>query len=293
MPNEHDFALEKRLNKLDKNLHKRFTSMVFSMPYILANYKKVFPQYTDHAIIHSLNIIDFCNQIIGDQIEKLNADEVYVILLACYLHDTGMGISYNDYPEFSKQIDFKDYFESHSDKDIPTIIRSFHHEYSGLFIKKYASFLEIPSKEHIFAIAQVARGHRKLNLEDKNEFPIDFKVPNGNTICLPYLASLVRLADEIDVTAARNILIDFDYHKLKDEIDLIEFMKHEAIKNLIIEEKEFILEIESDDEKVLHHLEVAVNKMRKTLEECRHAVNGVTPYSITQERIVVRRINTK
>ena len=70
-------------------------------------------------------------------------------------------------------------------------------------------------------------------------------------------------------------------------------MKHEAIKNLIIEEKEFILEIESDDEKVLHHLEVAVNKMRKTLEECRHAVNGVTPYSITQERIVVRRINTK
>lgn len=289
-PRENDFALERRLALLDKKLHKKFTDVVFSMPFILSNYKKVFPNFTDHAIIHSLNVIEFCNKIIGDQINKLNADEIYSILLGCYLHDTGMGVGYRDYHDFSKEIDFKNYFDTHDRSDIPSIIRNFHHEYSGLFIKKYAHFLELPSEEHLFAIVQIARGHRKLDLEDRKEFPIDLKVPNGNTICLPYLASLVRLADEIDVTAARNCMLDVNYKNLKNEIDLLEFMKHDAIKDLVVTEKEFIMLVDTDNKEILKHLTVAANKMQQTLDNCRKAVNGVTPFIIKQVKIVIKNI---
>ena len=68
----------------------------------------------------------------------MNADEIYTLLTACYFHDVGMGISEKDYREFSPKIDFGQYFDTHSREDIPRIIRDFHNEYSGLFIRKYA-----------------------------------------------------------------------------------------------------------------------------------------------------------
>ena len=284
---EHDFALERRLSELSPELHERFNSVVFSSPYILTKYKTLFPTFTDHSIIHSLNVIEFCNMIIGDQIDKMNVDEVYVLLLGSYLHDTGMGVSKEDYEEFTPQIDFGTYFENHSKEDIPAIVRSFHHEYSGLFIKKYAKFFDFPSDEYMHAVIQIARGHRKVNLEDKKEYPIEYPLPNGNTICLPYLATLVRLADEIDVTAARNCLIDFKLTELTDEIDIIEFAKHEAVKELVTTDKEFIVKVETEDKALIKELEKLVEKMQKTLNVCRHAVNGVAKFTINQERVIL------
>lgn len=284
-----DFALEKRLRTLDKELHKKFSSLVFSMQYILKRYQMVFPTFTDHTMVHSLNVIEFCNCIIGEQINNMNADEIYVLLLSCYLHDTGMGISMKDYVEFSKNIDFKDFFVSHNKKDVPLIIRSFHHEFSGQFIKKYASFLEIPSNEHVFAIVQTCRGHRKVDLEDINEYPVEYALENGNTICLPYLSALLRLADEIDVTSARNCLIDYDLNTLND-MDLLEFSKHEAVRDLKVTDKEFIVLAKTDDEELLKALHKMVEKMQSTLDLCRHAVNKRTKFSITQEKVILKTI---
>ena len=286
----YDFSLEKRLMELDKNLHQRFTNTVFAMTKILSNYKLIFPYFTDHTELHSLNVIEFCNKIIGKQIENLNADEIYVILLGCYFHDTGMGISHKDYEEFSKQIDFKDYFDTHSKDDIPEIIRNFHNEYSGLFLKKYAPFFELPSEEHLFSIIQVSRGHRKTDLEDEKEYPKALKIPNGNTICLPYLSALVRLADEIDVTAQRNSQCIYDISKITGETNLIEFMKHDAITGLEVKEKEFIVKVHTNDEKLFKQIQIVGSKMQATLDICRHAVNGVTNHTITQEKVVFERI---
>ena len=152
---DYDFALEKRLRELDTDLHQRFKDTVFALQHILSNYQLIFPDFTDHTELHTLNIIDFCNQIIGDQIDKLNADEIYSILLGCYFHDTGMGISHKDFDEFSKNIDFGDYFDTHSRDNLPEIIRNFHNEYSGQFIRKYAPFFEFPSESHLFSIIQI------------------------------------------------------------------------------------------------------------------------------------------
>ena len=203
MSTNYDYLLERRLKELSPELHARFSDTVFALQQILSNYQLIFPLFTDHTELHSLNIIEFCNKLIGNQINKLNADEIYCILMGCYFHDTGMGISKRDFEEFSKKIDFGDYFLTHDKDNYPEIVRNFHNEYSGLFIKKYAKFFEFPSEEHLFAVIQISRGHRKTNLFDTKEYPVALKVPNGNTICLPYLSALVRLADEIDVTASR------------------------------------------------------------------------------------------
>jgi len=288
--NKHDFLLERRLKSIDPGLHQRFSDTVFALQQILSNYQLIFPDFTDHTELHSLNIIEFCNKLIGEQIDKLNADEIYVLLLGCYFHDTGMGISHNDFNEFSKQIDFGDYFDTHSRDNYPEIVRNFHQEFSGLFLRKYANFFEFPSEEHLFSIIQISRGHRKTNLNDEKEYPIDLKVANGNTICLRYLSALVRLADEIDVTASRNSKAIYDLNKIVRETDLIEFMKHEAVRALTVTDKKFIMSIKTDDQKVIDGLNVLVNKMKKTLDYCRDAVNNCTPYQITQEDVVIEKL---
>jgi len=290
MSKQYDFSLERRLRELDPKLHQLFADTVFALQQILSNYQLIFPDFTDHTELHTLNVIDFCNNLIGKQVDQLNADEIYVLLLGCYFHDTGMGISHHDFEEFSKNIDFGNYFDTHERDNYPEIVRNFHHEYSGQFLKKYAKFFEFPSQEHLFAVIQISRGHRKTDLYDENEYPINLKVPNGHTICLPYLAALVRLADEIDVTASRNSKAIYDLNKIVEEIDLIEFMKHEAVKSLEIDENKFTMIISSDNKNILDRLNILAGKMKKTLDYCRDVVNTRTHYQITQENVIVKEI---
>jgi len=291
MPEDtNSFALEFRLRELDPDLHTRFTDCVFVLQKILSNYKLLFPEYTDHSELHSLTVIDFCNTLIGERIHLLNKNEIYVLLCACYFHDTGMGITKKDFEAFSDKIDFGDYFEKHPNPSAAEQIRDFHNEYSGLFIKKYQHFFEFPSKEHMFAIVQISRGHRKTDLSDEEQYPKALKLYNGNSICLVYASALVRLADEIDITASRNSHAIYDLSKIEHEIDLIEFMKHEAVKDLKIEEKEFVMVVSTDDEAIYQGLEKVAAKMQKTLDNCRSVVNGNTPFEITQERVVIKRI---
>lgn len=288
--NNYDFSLERRLKELDPELHSRFTDTVFALQQILSNYQLIFPLFTDHTELHTLNIIEFCNKLIGEQVDKMNADEIYCILMGCYFHDTGMGISHRDFDEFSKQIDFGNYFDTHAKDNYPEIVRNFHNEYSGLFIRKYAKFFEFPSEQHLYAIIQISRGHRKTDLLDEKEYPISLIVPNGNEICLPYLSALVRLADEIDVTASRNSGAIYDLGKIVEEVHLVEFMKHEAVKGLEIKEKEFIVYASTDDEKIFNSLNILVDKMKKTLLECCNAVNNRTRFKIKQQSIKLKRI---
>ena len=286
-----DFALERRLRELDSDLHQRFADTVFALQHILSNYKLIFLDFTDHTELHTLNIIEFCNQLVGDQIDKLNADEIYCLLLGCYFHDTGMGISHKDFEEFSKKIDFDNYFDTHDRDNLPEIIRNFHNEYSGLFIRKYAPFFEFPSEEHLFSIIQISRGHRKTDLFNDDEYPLSLKTSrNDNPICVKYLSALVRLADEIDVTAARNSHAIYDLSKLTHEIDLIEFMKHESVKDLEIHEGEFVMTVETDDEKIFNSLNIMASKMQKTLDYCRSAINANSKFNITQERVRIVKI---
>ena len=284
---EHDYAMERRLKDLDPELHRRFTDAVFAIQHVLSNYKLIFPEYTDHTELHSLSVIDFCNRLIGDQIEKVNADELYALLVSCYFHDTGMGVSEKDFVEFSAKINFGNYFDTHDPKDRAGTIRDYHNEFSGLFIQKYADLFELPSDTHLFAVMEIARGHRKTRLKDKQAYPISLKVPNGHTICTPYLAALIRLADEIDISVKRNPMLLYDTDNVTDPTQIFHRKMHEMVKDMIISFDHFTVVVKSGEPEVLKGLQGKLNKMQETLDDCREAVNGRTPFEITQKEVVV------
>lgn len=277
-----DFQLEKKLADNAPDLSKRIKDTAFVMTQALDKYTTYFPDYTDHSVLHSLQVIDFANRLVGEQIDMLNVDEIYILLMSCYLHDTGMGISDADYKALRDKVLSKEYILAHPKEDIKNAIRDFHHEFSGQFIRKYASLFDIPSEEYVYAIIQVSRGHRKTNLLDEKEYPVDYKLPNGNTVCLPYLAAIIRLADELDIAEDRNILFE-DINN-----DIPSFQKHHAVKHLEMFEDRFELTVCLDglNESVKNMVLEENIKLRQMVKDLRSIVEKRTDFRISQKDVV-------
>lgn len=286
-----NYLCEQKLKRENPQLHKRVADSVVCVERMLVKYQNIFPTYTDHTALHSINIIDFCNRLIGKNIDQMNADEIYVLLMGAYLHDSGMGITMSDYENFRKKIDFGDYFDTHDQENIPDIIRDFHQEFSGEYIKKYTEIFDIPSQEHLFAIVQVARGHRKTDLWDTKEYPEEICLPSGNKIHLPYLAALIRLADELDIAADRNLQFLYDAEMIDNEYSKMEFKKHQAIRQLNVNEDSLVMIVDRSDENVYQGVLELKEKLDQTFQECRKVIRERTPYRIAQREILIQPYN--
>ena len=285
-----DYMLERRLRELDPDLHRRFMDTAFVSQRILTKFRLLFPEYTDHSELHSLTVIDSCNRLVGtEQIDMLSKSDIYVLLMAGYLHDVGMGISEKDYEEFKDALGAEQYFKDHPDDTRADFVRTYHNEFSGLFIEKYAPLFDMPSEEFVFAIKQVSRGHRKTDLYDEKEYPADYRMPDGTTVCLPYLAALIRLTDEIDVAVSRNPLILYDIDLLTNEVSIQENRKLMAVEHLEMTKSSFILHTHEKDPEILDALDRAIVKMQATLDLCRDVTEKRTPFRITQKKVVLIR----
>lgn len=271
-----DFLCEKRLKELNPALHGLYKSSVFIMDRLLANYKTVFPYFTNHTFEHSEQVINYCNILAGyDNIMKLNADEIYVLLMGASLHDVGMGISVRDFDEFKYKVkNFTEYEQEHQFVTVKEACRKFHQEFSAEFIKKYRNLFEIPSDEHLYCICQIARGHRKMDFSDVSEFNPEYKI-GENTIHLPYLASLVKLADEIDITADRNLL--FDYTKTDrrwSKKQTMCYQCHKALKGFQKDDDILNIIYTPETGSIKKEIERMEAKVQKTFKEFQNVINS-------------------
>ncbi len=287
----YDYAIETRLKSLSPALHRTFADNVLCCQNLLQKYKTLFPSFTDHTALHSVEIIAFCNELIGDYCDRLNEDEIFILLMAAYLHDSGMGISQKDYDEFKAFLPVDEFLKQNPGADVSEIIRSFHNELSGMYIKKYASIFEFPSKEHLWATIQVSRGHRKTNLFDEAEYPSEYKLPGGNTVCLPYLSALIRLGDELDIAADRNLQFVYDLKHIDDEKGRIEFSKHLAIKKVVFEPDCFAVTVDDSDAEIYGHVIQLFEKLQYTLDQCVSVCAQRTPYRIKQTAIKINKLS--
>ncbi len=281
-----DFICENKLLINNPELHRRYTDAVFAVIQVLNNYKAVFPEYTDHSFLHTMNILEYCNKLIGTNICRMNSGEIYVLMMGAALHDTGMGISEKDFDEFSVNPLFSDYMKKNASAPKAKIIRDLHHEFSGLFIKKYAELFEIP-EEFIFPIVQTARGHRVTDLYNTGEYPAEY--PAGEYyICLPYVSALLRLSDELDITAERNIYLNQGIDSIHNEYSLTVWKLHRAIKSIeFIDNKCFIYvtDIEIPD---INEFLSWIKKLKYVMGFTSELINSSTEYSFIKRRIIIK-----
>ena len=282
-----EFALEKRLKEGSADLHRRVRDCVAVLQNTLQLSTARFPTFTDHSTLHSMNVLDFCNRLIGEErVKDLAPEECYVMIMACYLHDVGMGISDRDYARFLEERRSGDIGGASADTDITAAVRAEHHELSAWIIQRYAGLLDIPTEELAFAIAQVSKGHRKTDLLDEKEYP-DMVTENGVTVRTAYLAAVLRLADEIDVARDRNPELLFDVSQYTEKKDIEAFGTHASIRMVEITEKSILLYTDPKKPEYIRLIREAAEKIRDTLEYCRIAAAVRTGLGITQEKIEI------
>ena len=284
-----DYLLETKLREENRDLHRRTKDSAVVLQKMLESFLPRFPNYTDHTILHSMDVLEYSNMLLGEkQIERLSAAECYVLIMSCYLHDIGMGINQKNYEELSEKIDFGDYFATHSREDTENVIRDFHNEYSGLFIRKYADLFDIPCEEMVFAIVQVSRGHRKTDLFDEAEYH-DMTTPYGIIRTAP-LAAIVRLADEIDVGADRNSELLFDSSTVETQACIDAFGTHESIRKVEVQDDAIVLYTKPKEPRFRGLIEKLADKVQETLDYCREAVSQRSDFCITQTAVKIIEI---
>ncbi len=284
MNDNQDYAIENALRKRSPNPYKRYKDCFVVSERMLTRYENYFPDFTDHSLLHVMDILNYCAMLIGPQLERLSAEELYVLATAILFHDVGMGISFSDFDVFMKELGLpvpSDPLERARE------VRRNHHELSGLFLKKYSSIFEIPNERYLFAIIQLCRGHRKTDLMDERQYPSDYEVEENRRVNLPYLASLIRLSDELDISQDRNISFLYDIENMPSKIDRDEFHKHMAIYSVEIEETKIVVRAKADDPEIATGVKEVSEELLRKLLYCRETAAKRSPYRITQSEVVL------
>ena len=282
MGSEH--GIERRLARLSPELHSRYRDCVVISQRMLTRYENYFPDFTDHTVLHTLDILELCNQLIGDQLEKLSAEDLYVLMMGALFHDVGMGVSLADLEEFRQVLGFP---EPEDDTARAWAVRDHHQELSGLFLKKYGPILDLPNENYLHAVIQVCRGHRKTDLLDEAGYPPRLEVEPGKAVYLPYLAALLCLADELDIAAGRNISFLYNVERMPSPRDRREFRKHMAIYRVDLEPDRVVVHARTEDPEIRAGVRELCAKLLDKLLLCRRVAAERSPFVITQAGVVL------
>lgn len=109
----------------------------------------------------------------------------------------------------------------------------------------------------------------------------------GEAVCLPYLAALLCLADELDIAAARNVSFLYDVEKMPSPRDRREFRKHMAIRRVELEPERVVVCAWTEDPEIRAGVEEVTAKLRDKLLLCRTVAAERSSFVITQADVVL------
>lgn len=281
-----DYLAENTLERLSPELRKRYSGCIAAADSLLGRYIVNFPTYTDHSLLHSLEVANLANYLISSHIPQLCAEELYILLMAALLHDVGMGFSAEEVAK-RKPSGYSEYFEKNPDKSIQDFIRAYHHDLGAAFVLENWKDCFIPDEAMAAAIADVGRGHRKTDLMDRNLYPADLKL-GGGTVNMAFLAAVIRLADELDVSAERNLMLQYSGFDMGDQTSVNEFQKHSLLSSAFSGDR-FIVKGETNSTKEFDDLTAVCDGLQEMLDYCQGVVKDCTgtplPVRVIQNEI--------
>lgn len=268
---------EIRLQKIAPSLYSKFEETKSEVNLLLGKYSSNFPSYTDHSINHTLEVFQIASEILtNDEVENLNSDEIYILSMACILHDIGMCIPEEKINQITESDDLISYKESHPNLTKEEFIRDIHHQLSRKFILQEWELLSIPSIKYAKAIGIVAEGHRKVDLGNFDVFEPQYFAKSGKEfVSLPYLAAILRIADELDVTNSRTPRILTKYYMPNNEISVREWAKHIATSQRNYLTNRVIFEVACSDQNIYAALQEQFEKIQNVINYCQKIIRAI------------------
>ncbi|MFZ1805628.1 MAG: hypothetical protein WAU36_00310 [Cyclobacteriaceae bacterium] len=260
-------SLENRLKTLQPDLLERLHKTVIEVDSLLVKFDSNFPKYTDHSINHTKQVFYLASQLLSDEeIANLNADEIYILSMACYLHDIGMCVPEEKLHELINSEKFLEIKEATPNLTTEDFIREIHHEISESFVKTEWQALNIPNERYATAIGLIAKGHRKVDISNPEEYPTKYFVKDGRDfVCLPYLAAIIRIADELDVTNVRTPSLLYKYYLPNNEFSRNEWLKHITTTQVNFTEDYVSYLVKCSDHNMLAALETQFDKIQNAI----------------------------
>jgi len=173
-------SLEDVLKEKDVALFNRLAEVKRQSIGILQYANAKFPYYTPHGFPHSQSVLENLNWLLSEDVKtELNAHELFFLIVASWLHDWGLVGEQDEKPE---------------------VIRENHHIRTEDKFEKFHALVGVSLNEGRI-IGRICRGHRQENLYDEKYDDTPFET--GVVIHRRFLASALRIADEIDVTYSR------------------------------------------------------------------------------------------
>ncbi|MFI1773755.1 HD domain-containing protein [Thalassobellus citreus] len=283
--------LESKLKELNANLSSSFEETKNIVSKLLQQYIKNFPTYTDHSIEHTQEVLNIAGNLLTDvELDNLNADEIYILCMACILHDVGMCIPENKIKEISETKELIDYRKFNPDFSTEKYIRDIHHVLSLKFINEEWKLLNIPTEKYAEAIGLVAQGHRKVDLNDFELYDPQFFVKSGREfVCLPYLSCILRIADELDITNLRTPDILLKYYIPDNKISEKEWNKHKSTIQVNFKSNKVIIQAKCTDHNILSALEEQFEKIKNVINDCQKIIRSL---SLVDRKIYNLNINS-
>lgn len=152
--------------------------------------------FSDHTTAHSDRIVNIIGDFLKGQ-NNLDAEELFILLAAAYLHDLGTQIKKSDLLGFPRLDDLLSQSgvtraDLETENKLLTFVREWHHYLTHYMITDLLrSYLGLDDCRYTEEIALVAQGHRKVDLSSNN-------YAKKRAVRLDLLAAFLRLADELD-----------------------------------------------------------------------------------------------
>ncbi len=228
---------------------------------------KYMPEYTLHDGEHLFRVLYLMEKIIGkEKIKKLSNPELLLLILTAFFHDIGMapyeteirawkqdwkgeeptGIELEEYQKYQRFVNtYPDKIEEIKKlqslgKDskveilnshlISEFIRSTHAKRAREIIGKDWQGKILYKEQDLtpqFADLCFSHNENALKLLD---FETDFLCGEGETINIPYLGIILRLADILDFDGKRTPSVLFSHLAVRNSVSLAEWEKHRSVK---------------------------------------------------------------
>lgn len=288
-------SIEKHLYEIAGGLYSKFQETKKEVDILLQKYSANFPEYTDHSASHTLAVFEIASEIMtDDEVNNLGVDETYILAMACLLHDIGMCIPEGKINEIKDSNEILLYKKSHPNLSVSEYIRDIHHKLSNKFILEEWELLKIPSKKYAYAIGLVAEGHRKVDLGNFDIYEAQYFAKSGKEfVCLPYLACILRIADELDVTNSRTPRLLTKYYMPNNEVSIREWSKHIATSQRNYKDNLVIFEVDCTDHNIYAALQEQFDKIQNVINSCQKVIRSIpavktNPYELNITLIEVK-----
>ncbi|MBN1345674.1 MAG: ATP-binding protein [Phycisphaerae bacterium] len=293
---------------------------------VLKRIPQTFPQYTEHDISHSRNVIDLMGQFIPQStLEKLNALELAVLILGGLLHDVGMAVTDAEKQYDAASEDYREFRSAHinevsaieqarahgqdrrasaiEDAILAEYYRRVHPERARNYIEaKLAGRLRFRDHEIADPVATLCESHdwgvRESNDRadpDKAVCRLPTNEPISGVPCnLRYLACCLRIGDVLDFDRSRTPLAVYEHIDFTSEKSWTEWNKHLQVSGWSVEDRVVMFSAKCAHPAFYVAVHQYLDLVDQELRDCRYLTDDAPPkiakrYKLCLPHIVDRR----